>query len=86
MKNVARVVLCAFLVVGCSGTKTVQRVDELQAKVDALNARVKVLEDDLLATNKKLIQHEQAMQTMYQQMKDIQTDFDKIKFGQTSAR
>ena len=86
MKNVARVVLCAFLVAGCAGTKTIARVDELQSKVDALNARVKVLEDDLLAANKKMIQHEQAMQTMYQQMKDIQTDFDKIKFGQSSAR
>ena len=85
MKNVARVALCLLLVGGCGGGAGA-RVDELQAKVDALNARVKVLEDDLLAANKKMIQHEQAMQLMHEQMKDIQTDFDKIKFGQSSVR
>ena len=86
MKNVARVALCLLLVAGCSGKNASQCVDELQSKVDALNARVKVLEDDLLAANKKMIQHEQAMQIMHDQMKDIQTDFDKIKFGQSSVR
>jgi outer membrane murein-binding lipoprotein Lpp len=85
MKNVARVALCLLLVAGCGG-KDAARVDDLQAKVDALNARVKVLEDDLLAANKKMIQHEQAMQMMHDQMKDIQTDFDKIKLGQSSVR
>ena len=85
MKNVARIALCAFLVAGCGGGNAA-RVDDLQSKVDALNARVKVLEDDLLAANKKMIQHEQAMQQMYQQMKDIQTDFDKIRLGQASVR
>ena len=85
MKIVARVALCLLLVAGCSGNAN-QRVDELQSKVDALNARVKVLEDDLLAANKQMIQHEQAMQMMHDQMKDIQTDFDKIKFGQSSVR
>jgi|1185.fasta_scaffold873665_2 outer membrane murein-binding lipoprotein Lpp len=86
MKNVARVVLCALLVAGCGGSKAQRSVDELQSKVDALNARVKVLEDDLLAANKKIIQHEQAMQLMHDQMRDIQTDFDKIRLGQTSVR
>lgn len=85
MKIVVRVALCALLVAGCSGANAA-RVDELQSKVDALNARVKVLEDDLLAANKKMIQHEQAMQLMHEQMKEIQTDFDKIRLGQTSVR
>jgi len=85
MKNVARVALCVLLVAGCGGNANT-RVDELQSKVDALNARVKVLEDDLLAANKKMIQHEQAMQLMHDQMKDIQTDFDKIRLGQNSVR
>ncbi|MGZ7078842.1 MAG: hypothetical protein ACXVJT_05450 [Thermoanaerobaculia bacterium] len=85
MKNVARVALCVLLLSGC-GAKTVARVDELQSKVDALNARVKVLEDDLLAANKKMIQHEQAMQVMHERMKEISDDFDKIKLGQTSVR
>lgn len=84
MKNVARVALCLVVLAGCGG-KDAARVDELQAKVEALNARVKVLEDDLLAANKKMIQHEQAMQAMHGQMKDIQTDFDKIRFGQSSV-
>jgi len=85
MKNVARVALCLFLIAGCGG-KNVARIDELQAKVDALNARVKVLEDDLLAANKKMIQHEQAMLLLNDQVKQIQTDFDKIRYGQSSAR
>ena len=85
MKNVAWVALCVLLVGGCGGNANA-RVDELQSKVDALNARVKVLEDDLLAANKKMIQHEQAMQLLHDQMKDIQTDFDKIRLGQTSVR
>ena len=85
MKNVAWAALCLVLVAGC-GSKDAARVDELQAKVEALNARVKVLEDDLLAANKKMIQHEQAMQTLHGQVRDIQTDFDKIKLGQQSVR
>jgi outer membrane murein-binding lipoprotein Lpp len=85
MKNVARVALCVLLLAGC-GSKALRAVDELQGKVDALNARVKVLEDDLLAANKKMIQHEQAMQVMHERMKEIEGDFDKIKLGQYSPR
>jgi outer membrane murein-binding lipoprotein Lpp len=72
-----------LLLAGCAGAKTVARVDELQSKVDALNARVKVLEDDLLAANKKMIQHEQAMQVMHQRMKEIEANFEKMQYGQT---
>jgi outer membrane murein-binding lipoprotein Lpp len=86
MKNVARVALCVLLIAGCSGAKTTARVDELQSKVDALNARVKVLEDDLLKTNKKMIQHEQAMLLLNEQVKQVQTDFDKIRYGESSVR
>ncbi len=85
MKNVVWVALCVLLVAGCD-SKATRAVDDLQAKVDALNARVKVLEDDLLATNKKMIQHEQAMQMMNERMKEISDDFDKIRLGQTSVR
>jgi outer membrane murein-binding lipoprotein Lpp len=85
MKNVVSAALCMFLLAGCAA-KAIARVDELQSKVDALNARVKVLEDDVLAANKKMIQHEQAMQAMHQRMKEIEGDFDKIKLGQYSPR
>ncbi len=85
MRNVVGAALCVLLLAGCAA-KAIARVDELQGKVEALNARVKVLEDDLLAANKKMIQHEQAMQIMHERMKEIEADFDKIKLGQYSPR
>jgi outer membrane murein-binding lipoprotein Lpp len=81
MKNVACAALCVLLLGGCAA-KAIARVDELEAKVKALNDRVKVLEDDVLAANKKMIQHEQAMRGMHERMKEIEVNFEKMQLGQ----
>jgi TolA-binding protein len=69
-----------FLVAGCGGAKS-STVDDLQRSNEDLKARVKALEDQQLQADKKLIQHEQAMQTMNERLKQMETDFDKIRMS-----
>ncbi len=76
--------LCSLLMLGC-GDDAKPITVELQTKVDDLTRRVKTLEDDLLAANKKLINHEQAVQQMHERLRLVETDFDKIKMGTRSA-
>ncbi len=81
MKTVAYVALCVLLITGCG-----KRTDsDLRAQVDDLTHRVKVLEDDLLNANKKLIQHQQAMQQLHEEMRNIENYFNKIQAGQSSV-
>lgn len=87
MKAVTAIALCMVLVVGCGGDKKLTaRIDELQSKNDDLTRRVKSLEDDLLAANKKLIQHEQTLQQMHERMREIENNFNKMQLGQSPVR
>jgi TolA-binding protein len=81
MKRTMAISLCTlFLLAGCGGSKS-GAVDELQRSNEDLKARVKALEDQQLQADKKLIQHEQAMQTMNERLKQMETDFDKIRMS-----
>lgn len=82
MKKVLWVALCAALVLGCKSNSS--QMADLNAKVDDLTHRVKFVEDDLLKADKQLIQQQQAMQDMHQQMRDMQTNFDKLQYAQTT--
>ncbi len=85
MKTVARLALCAILLAGCGSKSTTAQINDLKTQVDDLTHRVKVLEDDLLKTNKQLIQQQQAMQQMHEQMRDIDNYFNKIQAGQSAV-
>ncbi|HMC23202.1 MAG TPA: hypothetical protein VKL19_15220 [Thermoanaerobaculia bacterium] len=81
-KIVMGVALCALLIAGC-GSRAGDA--DLKAQVDDLTHRVKLLEDDLLKADKQLIQQQQAMQQMHEQMKTMETYFDKLQYGQTTV-
>jgi outer membrane murein-binding lipoprotein Lpp len=83
MKTVMRVALCALLIAGC-GSKAGE-VADLKSQVNDLTHRVKVLEDDLLKADKQLIQQQQAMQQMHEQLRTMETYFDKLQYGQTTV-
>ena len=83
MKTVMRVALCALLIAGC-GSK-VGEVADLKAQVDDLTHRVKLLEDDLLKADKQLIQQQQALQQMHEQVRNMETYFDKLQYGQSAV-
>ena len=83
MKTVLRVALCAALFVGCKTTSG--EIADMKAQMDDLTHRVKYLEDDLMKADKQLIQQQQAMQTMHEQMREMQTYFDKLQYGQTTT-
>lgn len=83
MRRIQIGALMLLLLVGCNGgAKLTPRIDELQAKNQALEQRVKALEDDLLAANKKMIQHEQTIQSLNERLRTVETDLDKLRLGQ----
>ncbi len=77
MKRTVAISLFLLLLAGCGG-KAGSRIDELQKSNDDLKARVKTLEDDLLQANKKLIQHDQALQAMHERLRQIESNVDKL--------
>lgn len=85
MKIAVPLALCALLIAGCSNNQANKRVDDLKAQVDDLTQRVKTLEDDVLKADKQLIQQQQAMQQMHDDMRNIETYFDKMQAGQTAV-
>ena len=72
----ALVLLATFA--GCGGDSSVA---ELQKKNDDLTARVKTLENQTLEIDKKLIQHQQAMQLMHQRLRDMEAEVDRARMG-----
>jgi hypothetical protein len=82
MKTIFRVALCAALILGCKGSSSDA---DMKAQMDDLTHRVKYLEDDLMKADKQLIQQQQAMQAMHDQMREMQTYFDKLQYGQTTT-
>ena len=73
--------LVVFLAAGCGNSKATARMDELEKKNADLTARVKTLEDDLLETNKKLIQYQSATQQINGRLRDIEGMVDQIRTG-----
>jgi outer membrane murein-binding lipoprotein Lpp len=73
------------LVAGCGGGSA-EQVADLEKKVNDLTARVKSLEDQQLAADKKTIQHQQALSIMNQRLKEQETYIGKLQYGQTSVR
>ncbi|HUJ16191.1 MAG TPA: hypothetical protein VL284_20545 [Thermoanaerobaculia bacterium] len=83
MKTVLRVALCVALLLGCKSSSS--EMTDLKAQVDDLSHRVKYLEDDLMKADKQLIQQQQAMQEMHEQMRNMETLFDKLQYSQSGA-
>lgn len=86
MKRIAVAALCVLLVVSCGGAKTGATMDDLQKSNEDLTRRVKSLEDDLLEANKKLIQHQQALQAMHERLREVETALNKIELGPAPSR
>ncbi len=86
MKRLIGVALCLLFILGCADKKTTARLDELQAKNDQLTQRVKSLEDQLLEADKKLIAHQQALQQINERTRNLENDFDKLRYGQSVPR
>lgn len=86
MKAMVPLALCALLLAGCGkDAKTTAQMNDLQAKIDTLNQRVKTVEDDLLATKKELIQEQQARQQLSDKMRDMDNYFNKLQYAQTTT-
>ncbi|HUP45250.1 MAG TPA: hypothetical protein VM779_07025 [Thermoanaerobaculia bacterium] len=81
MKRVITVLLCVLFLASCGGSDVT--IEDLEKKNADLTQRVKSLEDQLLAAEKKLIVHEQAMQTLSSRQREIENYFNKLQAGQT---
>ncbi|HUP47730.1 MAG TPA: hypothetical protein VNA04_02965 [Thermoanaerobaculia bacterium] len=78
MKQMMAIVVCVVFLSSCGGSAG-SRLDELEAKNNALTQRVKTLEEQLLAAEKRLIVHEQAMQTVHSRQRDIENYLNKLQ-------
>ena len=75
-----------LLLVSCGGDKeSAAKIADLQSKIDALSARVKSLEDQQLAADKRNIQHEQVIQTLNSRLRDMEGYVAKLQYGQSVA-
>ena len=72
------------LVAGCGG-KDAAQIADLEKKVNDLRARVKSLEEQQLAADKKSIQHQQALSIMNQRLRDQETYIGKLQYGSASS-
>ncbi|HEX7421051.1 MAG TPA: hypothetical protein VF505_14270 [Thermoanaerobaculia bacterium] len=84
MKRVTIISLCLLMLVSCGGSKGALSMDDLQKSNEDLVRRVKSLEDQLLETQKKQIQQDQAIQGMHEQVRDMENVVNKIQL--TPAR
>ena len=73
------------LVAGCGG-KDAAQIADLEKKVNDLSARVKTLEEQQLAADKKTIQHQQALSILNQRLKEQETYIGKLQYGSSSVR
>ncbi len=82
MRKLTVIALAAFLLLAsCGGSKSGVTMDDLQRSNDDLQRRVKSLEDQLLETQKKQIQHDQALQAMAERIRDMENSVNKIQLG-----
>jgi len=86
-RNVALSLSLVLLLTSCGGgAKVTARLDDLTSKNEELTRRVKNLEDELLAANKKLIQHEQALQQMHEQVRNMENIVNRLELRPTTVR
>ena len=78
MKRCILILLSLLALSACAGSAA-RRADELEAKNTALTQRVKTLEDQLLAVEKRMIAHEQALQTIRSQQREMENYFNKLQ-------
>lgn len=78
MKRTIVVSLCLLLFLSCGG-KSATEVSDLQKANADLVRRVKTLEDDNLEMNKKLIQHQQALEAMHDRLRDMEVVVQKLQ-------
>jgi len=83
MKRTLRVALCALLITGCGMFGSSGRLGDLEAKTDDVAGRMKILEDRLLTVEKKQIQQQQVMREMYEKVREMETNFSKLQYGQS---
>jgi TolA-binding protein len=79
MKRVTIISLCLLMLVSCGGSKGALSMDDLQKSNEDLVRRVKSLEDQLLETQKKQIQEDQALQAMHEQVRDMESVVDRLR-------
>lgn len=86
MKRIVAISFALLLLASCGGGKANARLDELQRSNEDLTRRVKALEDDLLQADKKLIQHDQALQAMHDRIRQMEDAVNKIQLSPTTVR
>lgn len=80
MKRMIVVSLCLLILISCGGAKA-GSLEDLQKSNEDLTRRVKALEDELLAAQKKQIQQDQAIQAMHEQVRDMENVVNKIQLA-----
>jgi chaperonin cofactor prefoldin len=76
-RTLLALVLLGFFA-GCGDSDS---LPELQKKNEDLTARVKTLENQTLEIDKKIIQHQQALQLMHQRIRDMEAEVDRARMG-----
>jgi len=71
-------VLALVLSLGCGGGS--KESEDLGEKHKALEARVVILEKDLLEASKKLIAEQQALQSIHQRVRTLEDAVDKMAY------
>jgi phage shock protein A len=85
MKRLGGISVCLlFLLVAGCGTGAAGRIADLERKNEQLSQRVKNLEDQLLAAEKKMIGLEQGIQQTNSRMKDLEGYFMRMQYSQSS--
>ena len=77
----SRVIIALVLLIAFAGCGDSSNVADLEKKNADLTARVKALEEQTLAIDKKLIQHQQAMATLNQRVRDMEGEVDRARMG-----
>lgn len=74
----AAAVLALVMCLGCGGGS--KDAEEMKEKHKALEARVVILEKDLLKASKKLIAEQQALQSVHQRVRVLEDAVDKMAY------
>ena len=82
MKRVIAICLLFLFISGC-GAGAAGKVSDLERKNEQLTTRVKNLEDQLLAAEKKIISLESAIRATNTRMKDMEGYFMRMQVSQS---
>ncbi len=83
MKIAIAPVLMLVLLAGCGDKKMSSTVEELRSKNETLTKRVEILESQQLESDKKVIQHQQALQAMHERLRGMEAELDRARMGGT---